>query len=76
MGGYKMIVEIQRNETEFMTVDLSKVDDEDIKQEAEERDYIVLEKEPFNILYNKLNRGQDINEEVKALIYNTIGRIL
>ena len=71
-----MIVEIQRNETEFMTVDLAKVDDEDIANEARERDYIVLEKEPFNILYNKLNRGQDINEEVKTLIYNTLGRII
>ena len=71
-----MIVEIQRNETEFMTVDLAKVDDDDIANEARERDYIVLEKEPFNILYNKLNRGQDINEEVKALIYNTLGRII
>lgn len=71
-----MIVEIQRNETEYMTVDLAKVDDEDIAHEARERDYIVLEKEPFNILYNKLNRGQDINEEVKTLIYNTLGRII
>lgn len=71
-----MIVEIQRNETEFMTIDLAKVDDEDIANEARERDYIVLEKEPFNILYNKLNRGQDINEEVKTLIYNTLGRII
>lgn len=71
-----MIVEIQRNENEYMTIDLSKVDDDDIKQEAEERDYIVLEREPFNILYNKLNRGQDINEEVKTLIYNTLGRII
>ena len=71
-----MIVEIQRNENEYMTIDLSKIDDEDIANEARERDYIVLEKEPFNILYNKLNRGQNITEEVKELIYNTIGRIL
>lgn len=71
-----MIVEIQRNENEFMTIDLSKVDDDDIANEARERDYIVLEKEPFNIIYDKLNRGQDINENIKELIYNTIGRIL
>lgn len=57
-------------------IDLGLLDDEEIKQEAEERDYIVLEKEPFNIIYDKLNRGQDINEEVKELIYNTLGRIL
>jgi hypothetical protein len=71
-----MIVTIQRNENEFMTVDLAKVDDDDIADEARERDYIVLEKEPFNILYNKLNREQDITQEVKELIYNTLGRIL
>ena len=29
-----MIVEIQRNENEFMTIDLSKVDDDDIADEA------------------------------------------
>lgn len=71
-----MIVEIQRNETEFMTVDLAKVDDDDIANEARERDYIVLEKEPFNILYNKLIKNEDITPSVKDLIYNTIGRIL
>lgn len=71
-----MIVEIQRNETEFMTVDLSKVDDDDIKEEAEERDYIVLEREPFNIIYHKMELGKDITQEVKELIYNTLGRIL
>ncbi len=36
-----MIIEIQRNENEFMTIDLAKIDDEDIANEARERDYIV-----------------------------------
>lgn len=71
-----MIVEIQRNENEFMTIDLAKIDDEDIANEARERDYIVLEKEPFNIIYHKMELGADITEEVKTLIYNTLGRIL
>ena len=71
-----MIVTIQRNENEFMTVDLAKVDDDDIADEARERDYIVLEKEPFNIIYHKMELGEDITQEVKELIYNTLGRIL
>ena len=71
-----MIVEIQRNENEFMTIDLAKIDDEDIANEARERDYIVLEKEPFNIIYDKLSKNRDINEDIRELIYNTLGRIL
>jgi hypothetical protein len=57
-------------------IDLSLLDDDDIKQEAEERDYVILEKEPFNIIYHKMELGEDITQEVKELIYNTIGRIL
>ena len=57
-------------------IDLSLLDDDDIKQEAEERDYIILEKEPFNILYDKLIKNEDITPSIKELIYNTIGRIL
>jgi hypothetical protein len=57
-------------------IDLSLLDDDDIKQEAEERDYIILEKEPFNIIYHKMELGEDTTNEVKELIYNTIGRIL
>ena len=57
-------------------IDLSLLDDDDIKQEAEERDYIILEKEPFNIIYHKMELGEDTTKEVKELIYNTIGRIL
>jgi hypothetical protein len=38
-------------------IDLSLLDDDDIKQEAEERDYIILEKEPFNIIYHKIELG-------------------
>jgi hypothetical protein len=57
-------------------IDLSLLDDDDIKQEAEERDYIILEKEPFNIIYHKMELGEDITNEVKEIIYNTLGRIL
>ena len=57
-------------------MNLKDIDDEDIANEARERDYIVLEKEPFNILYDKLIKNQDITPSVKELIYNTIGRIL
>jgi hypothetical protein len=57
-------------------IDLSLLDDDDIKQEAEERDYVILEKEPFNIIYHKMELGEDTTNEVKELIYNTIGRIL
>ena len=40
-------------------IDLSLLDDDDIKQEAEERDYIILEKEPFNIIYHKMSKMND-----------------
>ena len=49
-------------------IDLSLLDDDDIKQEAEERDYIILEKEPFNIIYHKMELGEDTTNEVKELI--------
>ena len=52
------------------------VDDEDIANEARARDYIVLEKDPFNIIYYKMIKGQDITDDLRELIYNTIGRIL
>jgi hypothetical protein len=71
-----MIVEIQRNETEYMTVDLSKVDDEDIAEEARERDYVVMEKQPFQNLYEKHRRGQNIDEQLRELFLESIGRIV
>jgi len=61
---------------EDIEIDLSYIDDSDLIQEAEERDYIILEKEPFNIIYHKMELGEDITNEVKELIYNTLGRIL
>ena len=70
-----MIVEIQRNETEFMTVDLGLVDDEDIADEARERDYIVMEKHPFTKLYEKYRVGEDIDEELRELFLESLGRI-
>lgn len=71
-----MIVEIQRNETEFMTVDLSKVDDEDIADEARERDYVVMEKMPFQALYEKVRRGENIDEQLRELFLESIGRLV
>lgn len=71
-----MIVEIQRNETEYMTVDLGKVDDEDIAEEARERNYVVMEIRPFTTLYEKHRRGQNIDEELRELFIESIGRIV
>jgi hypothetical protein len=71
-----MKVMMELTHTSNMEIDLSLIDDDDIKQEAEERDYIILEKEPFNIIYHKMELGEDTTNEVKELIYNTLGRIL
>ena len=70
-----MIVEIQRNETEFMTIDLSKVDDNDIADEARERDYVVMEKQPFTKLYEKYRMGENIDEQLRELFLESLGRI-
>ena len=71
-----MIVEIQRNETEFMTVDLGLVDDEDIADEARERDYVVMEKHPFTKLYEKYRVGENIDEQLRELFMESIGRMV
>ena len=71
-----MIVEIQRNETEFMTIDLSKVDDEDIAEEARERNYVVMEKQPFQTLYEKVRRGENIDEQLRELFLESLGRLV
>ena len=71
-----MIVEIQRNETEFMSVDLGLVDDDDIADEARERDYVVMEKHPFTKLYEKYRVGENINEELRELFLESLGRIV
>jgi len=70
-----MIVEIKRNETEFMSVDLGLVDDDDIADEARERDYVVMEMQPFTMLYEKFRRGQNIDEQLRELFMESIGRI-
>jgi hypothetical protein len=71
-----MIVEIKRNETEFMSVDLGLVDDDDIADEARERDYVVMEMQPFTMLYEKFRRGQNIDEQLRELFMESIGRIV
>ena len=71
-----MIVEIQRNENEFMTIDLSKVDDEDIADEARERNYVVMETQPFTALYEKFRRGENIDIQLRELFMESIGRIV
>jgi hypothetical protein len=71
-----MIVEIQRNENEFMTIDLSKVDDNDIADEARERDYVVMEKQPFQALYEKVRRGENIDEQLRELFLESLGRLV
>ena len=71
-----MIVEIQLNENEFMTIDLSKVDDNDIADEARERDYVVMEKQPFQNLYEKVRRGENIDEQLRELFLESLGRLV
>jgi hypothetical protein len=71
-----MIVEIQRNENEFMTIDLSKVDDNDIADEARERDYVVMEKQPFQNLYEKVRRGENVDEQLRELFLESLGRLV
>ena len=71
-----MIVEIQRNETEYMTIDLSKVDDNDIADEARERDYVVMEKQPFQNLYEKVRRGENVDEQLRELFLESLGRLV
>lgn len=71
-----MIVEIQRNETEFMTIDLANIDDEDIAEEARERNYVVMEMQPFQAIYEKVRRGENIDEQLRELFMESIGRIV
>jgi hypothetical protein len=75
-----MIVNIKRNEgeinTEYMSIDLGLVDDEDIAEEARERDYVVMERLPFTTLYEKHRRGQNIDEQLRELFLESIGRIV
>jgi hypothetical protein len=74
-----MIVDIKRNEgeinTEYMSIDLGLVDDEDIAEEARERDYIVMEAQPFTAMYEKFRRGENIDEQLRELFMESIGRI-
>jgi hypothetical protein len=75
-----MIVDIKRNEgeinTEYMSIDLGLVDDEDIAEEARERDYVVMERLPFTTLYEKHRRGENIDEQLRELFMESIGRIV
>ena len=75
-----MIVDIKRNEgelnTEYMTIDLGLVDDDDIAEEARERDYVVMERLPFTSLYEKHRRGENIDEQLRELFMESIGRIV
>jgi hypothetical protein len=59
-----------------MTIDLAKIDDEDIAQEARERDYVVMEKQPFTKLYEKYRVGENIDEELRELFLESLGRIV
>ena len=71
-----MIVAIKTKEDEEMEVDLALVDDEDIAEEARERDYVVMEIRPFTTLYEKFRRGENIDEELRELFLESIGRIV
>ena len=75
-----MIVDIKRNEgelnTEYMTIDLGLVDDDDIAEEARERDYVVMERLPFTSLYEKFRRGENIDGQLRELFMESIGRLV
>jgi len=71
-----MIVEIKRNENEYMTLNLADIDDTDIADEARERDYVVMEKLPFTTLYEKHRRGENIDIQLRELFIESIGRIV
>jgi hypothetical protein len=59
-----------------MTIDLSKVDDNDIADEARERDYVVMEKQPFQNLYEKVRRGENVDEQLRELFLESLGRLV
>jgi hypothetical protein len=59
-----------------MTVDLGLVDDQDIADEARERDYVVMEKQPFTKLYEKYRMGENIDEQLRELFMESIGRMV
>ena len=71
-----MIVAIKTKEDEEMEVDLALVDDEDIAEEARERDYVVMEKQPFQNLYEKVRRGENIDEQLRELFLESLGRLV
>ena len=71
-----MIVAIKTKEDEEMEVDLALVDDEDIAEEARERDYVVMEKQPFQNLYEKVRRGENIDEQLRGLFLESLGRLV
>jgi hypothetical protein len=71
-----MIVAIKTKEDEEMEVDLALVDDEDIAEEARERNYVVMETQPFTTLYEKHRQGQNIDIQLRELFMESIGRIV
>jgi hypothetical protein len=71
-----MIVAIKTKEDEEMEVDLSLVDDTDIAEEARERNYVVMETQPFTTLYEKHRRGENIDIQLRELFMESIGRIV
>jgi hypothetical protein len=71
-----MIVAIKTKEDEEMEVDLALVDDNDIADEARERNYVVMETQPFTTLYEKHRRGENIDIQLRELFMESIGRIV
>jgi phage-related baseplate assembly protein len=74
-----MIATIQRNENEYMTVDLSKVKDDDLIEECNERQISVYDDEMmalFEAIYHAKANNQCYSELVSKLIDKTLGRIL
>jgi hypothetical protein len=74
-----MITTIQRNENEYMTIDLSKVKDDDLIEECSERQLCVYDDEMmaiFESIYHAKANNQCYSELVNKLIDKTLGRIL
>jgi len=64
--GYKMIIEIQRNENEFMTIDLAKIDDDDIAivwEDGTEEKNVDLPNHIMNDIEDFLNYLEEVEND-------------
>ncbi len=57
-------------------IDLGLLDDSELFEELEEREYKAIENEFLIDLFEKVRRKEPIENELATLFYNTLGRIL